>query len=43
MSIYLWPIQHDSLRIVILTGWVRAPRITAFLETKEEAKRLFMT
>lgn len=42
-SIYLWPIQHNSLRTVVLTGWFRAPRARVFLETKEEAARLYMT
>lgn len=38
----LWPVQHDSVRLVVLTGWFRASRARAFLEN-EEAKRLFMT
>lgn len=41
-SISLWPIQYDSVRLVVLTGWFRASRARAFLEN-EEAKRLFMT
>lgn len=41
-SISLWPIQHDSVRLVVLIGWFRASRARAFLEN-EEAKRLFMT
>ena len=42
-SIYLRPIQPDSLRTVVLIGWFRAPRARAFPETKKEAARLFMT